>query len=272
MKQHLLCACCLAAVVLGVYQDAAAETSAFLPLGRSWVSDKETLPRPCGIGIDYYYQRMAYDVSRLSFNPTTPAQLPFVAAMGDITPGNVRSRVNEVNAKLDIWILPFLNLFGIIGYVEENTKVNVPQLGGDVEVDDNGYIGGGGATFAYGIKHVWATVTIAGTYAGMSNEDAWIRAFVLSPRIGYKFNTPWSGTGANIWIGTMYQNTNEEHKGRINLQGIGPMSYDVKLEGKEPWNLLAGVNADLWGRVGVEIEAGGIMDRQQVLTALTYRF
>lgn len=47
MKQHLFCLCGLASVVLGIYQGTAAETSAFLPLGRSWVQDDKSLPIPC---------------------------------------------------------------------------------------------------------------------------------------------------------------------------------------------------------------------------------
>lgn len=288
MKRQLLCACCLVAAILGIRQATAAETSAYLPMGRSWVTELDALPRPCGFAVNYYYQRQGYDIKELKITPDVLSD--------DQSNTKVHNRVNEVNVKLDTWLFPFLNVFLMVGRVEENSKardVNIDQakIGGFLqslpdaakqgidpskltafELDDDGMLYGGGLTVAYGIKRVWASVTAAESYAVLNNEDSWINAVVVSPRLGYRFDTPWNSKGANIWIGAMYQKADEEHQGKFAVPGIGDVPYKVKVEEKEPWNLLAGVNADIYGRLSVEIEAGGIMDRQQVLTALTYRF
>ncbi|MDD5676621.1 MAG: hypothetical protein PHW60_01345 [Kiritimatiellae bacterium] len=268
MNRHLFCACCLVSVVLGICQVAMAGTATYLPVGRSWVQDDKSLAIPCGIGVNYYYQRQGYDLNTLKLDPDIGRQFNLVPS--DLS---VKSRVNEVNIKLDTWLLPFLNLFGILGRVEQVTKISdipYPPLS-TLEYEDDGYIYGGGATLAYGVKYVWASLTVADTYADLSNEDSWINAIVVTPRVGVRADTPWEGKGLNIWVGAMFQEVDEEHTGSWNVPGIGQLKYDAKLKEKEPWNFIAGLSTDLWGRVGLEVEAG-VGEREQLLTSLSYRF
>jgi len=268
MNRHLIRVCFLASVVLGIYQAKAAETSTYLPVGRSWVQDDKRLPIPCGFGVNYYYQRQGYDMKELKLDPDIGSQFGLVPSAL-----NVKSRVNEVNLKLDTWLLPFLNLFGIVGYVEQVTKIsNIPYPAlSNLQYEDKGTIFGGGATLAYGYKYVWASFTAADSYADLNMAESWINAVVLSPRVGVRVDTPWPSKGFNIWVGAMCQKVDEQHTGSWDVPGIGPLKYDAKLSEKEPWNVLAGVSTDLWGRVGLEVEAG-TGDREQVLTSLSYRF
>jgi len=268
MNRNLLCVCCVAAVVLGICQVAPADTSTFFPLGRSLVQDQKNLPIPCGFGVNYYYQRQGYDMDRISLTPDVSQLFP-------LTPSdlNVKSRINEVNFKLDVWLLPFLNVFAIAGRVEEVTKVsNIPhpQLS-TLEYKDSGNLYGGGATLAYGIKHFWASMTVADTYADLNSSDSWIQAFVLTPKVGARVNTPWAGKGLNVWVGANYQRAQEEHTGDWTIPGLGPLKYDVKLKETEPWNFVAGLSTDLWGRLAMEVEIG-FGEREQVMTSLAYRF
>ena len=129
MKRHLFCVCCLVSVVLGICRVAAAETSAFLPLGRSWVQDEKNLPIPCGFGVNYYYQRQGYDMKELTLDPDIGRQFGLVPSALD-----VKSRVNEVNLKLDTWLLPFLNLFAIVGRVEQVTKIACHRISGAIGI------------------------------------------------------------------------------------------------------------------------------------------
>lgn len=200
---------------------------------------------------------------------------PDVTRMFPLNPGdlNVKCRVNEVNLKLDTWILPFLNLFAIVGRVEENTKVTnipFPQMS-SVNYKDEGYLYGGGATFVYGIKHFWASLTVADSYADLNKADSWIQAFVLTPKIGARIDTPWPGKGLNVWVGGTFQKAEEEHTGDWDLPGLGSLKYDVKLKEKEPLNAIAGIGTDLWGRVAIEVEFG-FGEREQAFGSLAYRF
>lgn len=268
MNRHLFSACCLAFIVLGISQVASAETETFFPLGRSLIQDTNSFPFPCGFGVNYYYQRQGYDMTKIKLDPDISQQF-------NLNPSDLRveSRVNEVNLKLDAWLLPFLNVFGIAGRVEEVTKVTkipYPPLS-NLQYDDHGFLYGGGVTLAYGIKKVWASLTVADTYASLNTQDSWIQAFVVTPKVGTRFNTPWAGKGLNLWVGGTFQKAEEEHQGTWDVQGIGPLKYDVKLNEKEPWNVVAGLGTDLWGRLALEVEVG-FGEREQVLGSLGYRF
>ena len=267
MKRHLFCASCLVSVVLGIIQVAAAETSAYLPVGRSWVQDDQSLPIPCGFGVNYYYQRQGYDMKSLKLDPDIGSQFGLVPS--DLS---VKSRVNEVNLKLDTWLLPFLNLFAIVGRVEQVTKIsNLPIP--DLQYEDQGNIYGGGATLAYGVKYVWASVTLADTYAALNMADSWINAVVVTPKVGVRVDTPWPGKGFNVWVGAMYQKVDEKHTGSWDyiMPQIPQLKYEAELSEKDPWNFLVGLSTDLWDRVALEVEAG-TGDREQLLTSLAYRF
>lgn len=268
MKLRVLGMLGLAAAVIGAAQTVSALTETVLPFKRSWVSDPDELPFPVGVGINYYYQRQGYDMDKIKLTPD-------VSQMFQLNPDNlsVKSRINEVNAKVDAWLLPFLNVFVLAGSVEQATKVsNIPHPQMEtLEYDDSGYVLGGGLTLAYGIKYVWATVTLADTYAGLRSSDSWIQAFVLTPRIGARIPTPWPSKGFNVWLGTMYQKMEEQHTGTWDIPGLGPLEYDAKLSEKEPWNALLGLGTDLWGRLALEVE-GGIGNREQFMASAAYRF
>lgn len=268
MNRHLFSLGCAASIVLGICQLAAAETETFFPLGRSLVEDKENLPFPCGFGVNYYYQRQGYDMSRITLTPDVSRMFPLnPSELG------VKSRINEVNLKLDVWLLPFLNVFGIAGRVDEKTTVsNIPhpQLR-TLQYEDSGNLYGGGATLVYAIKHFWASLTVADSYADLNKSDSWIQAFVLTPKVGARVNTPWPGKGLNVWVGGTFQKAEEEHTGNWDIPGLGPLKYDVKLKESEPLNVVAGLGTDLWGRLALEVELG-FGEREQVLTSLAYRF
>jgi len=268
MNRHLFSMCCVASVVLGICQVASAGTETFFPLGRSLVEDQKSLPIPCGFGVNYYYQRQGYDMTKIKLTPDVSQLFPLNPS--DLS---VKSRINEVNFKLDVWVLPFLNLFAIVGRVEESTRVsNIPhpQLS-TLQYDDSGNLYGGGATFAYGIRHFWASLTVADSYADLNNSDSWIQAFVITPKVGARVDTPWAGKGLNVWVGGTFQRAEEEHTGNWNVPGLGQLKYDVTLKESEPLNVVAGLGTDLWGRVALEVELG-FGEREQLLTSLNYRF
>ena len=69
----------------------------------------------------------------------------------------------------------------------------------------------------------------------------------------------------------MYQKAQEEHKGRIQIPGFGPVDYDLEFEEKEPWNLLLGARYEFSARWNLNAEIG-LGERMQAEAGLNYRF
>jgi hypothetical protein len=73
------------------------------------------------------------------------------------------------------------------------------------------------------------------------------------------------------WVGAVYQEVEETHRGSIALPPAGRVSYDVELEQKEAWNAAAGISARVAQRWQLDLEAGG-GDRVHASGSLSYRF
>ncbi|MCB1034771.1 MAG: hypothetical protein KDD47_13145 [Acidobacteria bacterium] len=252
------CFALLLAALLPVSADAGS-----LPIGKEHV-DPDRLPLPFGAGLTIYSQSQEYRIADLSFD--TPL-------LGPIDTGGIGidNQLDEINLKLDAWIFPFLNVFGIIGDLDGTTKVGLSQLElavplGDLTIHYDGEVYGGGITLAYGGERLWGSITGIFTETNVSGEfESEVQAFILTPKFGLQI-----GRGA-VWIGAMLQQAEEKHSGTITLPFLGAVPFAVDLEEKDEWNLLAGAAAPLSEHWTLELE-GGAAGRDSASLALTYRF
>src|SRR5262249_3390304 len=81
------------------------------------------LPLPYGAGFVYYHLDRAIEISdvRVGRNGAPPTSVSQFAQLSS------SSSVNNENLKLDVWILPFFNVYAIAGYVanESETRIDV---------------------------------------------------------------------------------------------------------------------------------------------------
>jgi hypothetical protein len=234
----------------------AEEQSSIFPLGRSSVGEQE-LPLPLGIGITYYYQEQDYGLKSIEINPIplSPQQLSDV---------EVENRIDEINLQADLWVLPFLNVFGIIGGVSGETTVKMGPYLGDLVVDYDGWVYGGGFTAAAGVKRFFGSFTTHFMLTDLEGDRSSVKAWLLTPKAGIRWKR-----GA-LWGGAVYQRAEEEHRGSIAIPPFGELEYKVVLEEKNPWNYLVGGQVALATHWVVEAE-GGFGKRQHALVKLTYR-
>lgn len=227
------------------------------PLGRSWAGDRE-LPRPFGIGLDFYHQTQDYELRNLRLN------LPMID-LSQVSRVEIENATTEASLKADLWVLPFLNIFGIIGNVDGETIVNpgppLPQL----QVNYDGLVYGGGATLAVGGERFFGSVTGVLTETDLESATSSVSAWILTPRLGVRANS------MEFWVGAMYQDAEEHHRGRIAVPVFGDVAYDVELEQKEPWNYLVGAGTSISDHWRLELEAG-FGNRKHMLFVLGYRF
>jgi hypothetical protein len=233
------------------------ESSGVFPLCRSLAGDRE-LPSPYGLGITYHHQKQDYKLVDLMVN------LPGIS-LEQASVVEIDNRTDEANFKFDLWFLPFLNVFGIIGRVEGETEVALPPPLGSLEIDYDGLVYGGGMTLAAGVGKYFASITGLFTNTDLDVSTSSVEAFILTPRIGMQTSF------GEVWIGGMYQETDEKHSGSVTVPTIGAVQYEVELEEDNPWNYLAGTKINIGKNWDIELE-GGIGDRKHITASLTYRF
>jgi len=240
-----------------------------LPLCKSMVGDGK-LPLPIGIGATFYYQEQDYALNRLGVSsPLAPIDPALVAA---VAPGvEIDNELVEVNLKLDAWLLPFLNVYALVGYIDGETDVNIGQPFGAINVDYGGLVYGPGVTLVGGIDNFFGSLTAVYTWADLDTSGSTIESLVVMPRVGYSLPDFGATKGVELWVGAMYLDTEENHEGSVMLPTMGPIDYEVELEQDEDWSYLIGAHVALTDRVGIEVE-GGFGDRTSGTASIGLRF
>jgi hypothetical protein len=196
---------------------ATAEYPYIFPLfGKNVVRKGFDLPLPVGINISYYQQSMGVIIDQVSLGLGGDQLMPLTfVEFADVT-----NKAKNYNARLDLWLFPFLNIYGMLGYAKADANVilNAPFYFETV-VDFSGWAYGGGAVFAFGLQGFW--ITANGNLAWTDMEDYYdpVRATVLSFRLGRTLKLM-KNRSLQIWLGTMYQDPESIVNGRFLLADI----------------------------------------------------
>jgi hypothetical protein len=145
-----------------------------------------------------------------------------------------RATASAVTIRPDIWLLPFLNVYGILGKTKASTEVgfglwipdstNTSQevftAGSTVDFNATSFgfgitptIGIGGGFFALDMNVVWTDVP-------QLSQPA--RSFVIGPRLGKNFKLKKPHQSIAVWVGGFRVNINSETDGSIALSEVFP--------------------------------------------------
>lgn len=263
------------------------------------------LPEPFGVNINYMNIRQNINVDSINFNGLSLGGHSLDSAF-KINVGNTRERSKTETLKLDAWLLPFMNVYGLVGYTDGHSvsqigvgingprKVHTPDNLQNLafQLDFKGTTYGVGTTLVGGVGNWFTAFDANYTQTQFDILDGSINAFTLSPRVGYRFTTP--GVDAlylpsgnlNLWVGSMYQDVQQEFKGSLSdlnmpseaLQKMvdiankdGNGRFDVKQHLQSPWNVLVGAQYELTRNFNVTTEIG-FADRNSFFMAGEYRF
>jgi len=221
------------------------------------------LPNPFGISMSVYTQSQDYSIDEL----TLGVQSIDPAAAKDL---KIENTTKAVHLQADYWVLPFLDIYGILGEVHGSTKVNLSQVNiglplQDLDLKYQGLLYGAGVVLAYGGQHVFTTLDLNYNSTKLDVESDSVWAWLATPRVGYDFGK------VAAYLGAMYQHPQERHRGTFDIPGFGPVPYDVTLGAKDAWSYLAGVNMPIGPHFVLTLE-GGFGPRTAALVHLDYRF
>ncbi len=174
------------------------------------------LPLPLGINITYYQHTLDVIVDQVALGLGENQLVP----LGFVEFDNVVNKARTVNARLDLWLLPFLNIYGVVGYAESDAKVILSApFPFETAVDFNGWDYGGGAVVAFGVQGFWATANGNLAWTDMKDYKNPIRATVLSFRLGRTLHFI-KDRDFQIWLGAMYQDPESEVAGQFLLADV----------------------------------------------------
>ena len=208
--------------------------SSFLPLlGEEARKRGIELPLPFGAGLVFYYLDREIDITdvRVGRNGAPPSSVSQFATL------SAQSRVSNLNAKLDAWILPFVNVYAIVGYIhnESDTRIDVslpPILSGqperrrtlEVPTEMDGSVGGLGMTLAGGYGPYFMIVDLNAARADLGFDDRF-DAFITSLRAG------WNGRAGTLplraWANATDWNTTATATGTVADPDGGTLAFEV---------------------------------------------
>ena len=249
-----------------------------------------SLPLPFGVGVSFMAMRQTNKISNFNLlieGEEVPYDIRFYDA--------VSSDIN-VSFRPDMWLFPFLNVYGVAGYTSGSIKpsVIIPGIQADLPVigevdivkpielnDEIKYKGttvGVGATAAGGFKSYFFTLDYNYTWTNLDVITTTVKVQTVTPRIGIMlegFKTVGTGT---FWLGAMYIDVNQQITDSFSIDDkevadiLGnEIGYSMQLGVAQPWNFLFGGAWSFHPRMTIVLEAG-VGDRSQFLTSVDYRF
>lgn len=255
--------------------------SNFLPiLGQAACQRGYVLPRPFGVSIGFMHQDQPFDVGGVVVNGTD-VKTPGLAVVDE-----VQNEESTMTLRFDAWLLPFWNVYGILGRTEGDAegplKINLApvfpglckladnncQVDTTFELDYTADVFGVGTTIAGGYKDFFGMIDVNRTTANLDISKTDAEAVVLSSRIGW--NGKLGGFTGVLWVGAMYQ----EIEQTLDLEiDIGKNTVDVEIDQStaEPWNYLIGGQWDINRSFAVLAEIG-FGERSSQMLNVTYRF
>jgi len=187
-------------------------------LGRQAIAKGFLLPLPVGLNVNSVYINQGIALSQLHLstgnNPLQPVSF--------ITLGEATSRVFTTNARADLWVLPFLNVYGMAGQAWAETTVPVTSpVAFTSTVSQTGNYAGVGLTGMMGVKRNWLAVDVNWTWIKLEKLINAVQGRVLGFRWGRTIETG-PRSRANFWIGTQNQRIATNTQGSIAISDALP--------------------------------------------------
>ncbi|EIY5224935.1 hypothetical protein ML051_003983 [Klebsiella quasipneumoniae] len=248
------------------------ESDSYFPIwGEEARARGYSIPLPYGVNLSYMNIRQDIMVDSITFSGLKLGNHPIPSDMFAIDAGHTREKSKTENLRLDMWVFPFLNVYGLVGHTRGSSvsQVSVDSdpsqfrgldrvIGGavhqlyqsgklqniDFTLDFKGTTWGTGFTLAGGYGNWFGLVDTNYTRTDFDILDGSISAVTVSPRVGYRFSFQGidGPSHLSLWVGSMYQDVQQEFKGDLADLHMPP----------ELQPLIAAVNKDGEGKFDVK--------------------
>ncbi|MFB6454031.1 hypothetical protein ACE38W_02075 [Chitinophaga sp. Hz27] len=196
--------------------------------GKKAVQKGINLQYPVGAMLNLNYGTQDVNITDLQvgFNDHDPVPMDFIKF------GAVQAKMQSVTSRVDLWLLPFIDVYAIGGYVQATTAVNiVAPFNFSSETKFKGSTFGLGTTLAGGYHGIITITDINHTWTNLDKLDQLVKTWMITPRLGYNFifkNNP--DRSFAVWLGTTGFFVNRNTVGSIDLSDLNPQMNKDQLE------------------------------------------
>lgn len=202
----------------------------FPVLGQQVYEKGFDIPYPVGVMANsiWMQQDIVFSNFQLGFEREEAGILPAIDI--PLTPvdfvkfGQNSNNSQNYTVRPDIWVLPFLNVYGLFGFGSSTTDVNViAPFNINAVVEQNFTTKGFGVMGAGGVGPVWFSVDFNWTWNKPKLLDKPVQVNVMGLRVGHTFvfkENPKRNIA--VWVGGMRAKMGTDTSGAISLKEVFP--------------------------------------------------
>jgi opacity protein-like surface antigen len=186
------------------------------------------LPYSAGIGINYLWQEseLIMDNLQVGFNNGPMTNLDEIVRFDGST-----STASGVNVRPDIWLFPFLNVYGIFAQAKTSTAIDaelwLPDTSNNwrevtafsTKADFDATTFGFGLTPTFAIKGWWIALDMNMEWTDVSALDKPVFTFIFGPRMGKTIQIN-DDMNFAFWFGAFRLKFSSETSGSLNLSEL----------------------------------------------------
>jgi hypothetical protein len=192
------------------------------------------IPYPIGLMGNYMRmdQSLVFDNMQLGLK-TDDIDIPLTDVDEFISFGKNTNKSYSVNVRPDVWVFPFLNVYGILGYGKSETSVLlVEPVEFPTTIEQNLRTAGIGVMGAFGIGSAWVSLDGNWTWSKPELLDKAVRVSVFGVRIGKTFTfKKRPDHNLAFWVGGMRLRMGSTTQGQIALgDALPPDVWDRRDE------------------------------------------
>jgi hypothetical protein len=187
------------------------------------------LPYSAGLSVQYIWQKsdLVIDNLQVGFNNGPLYNLDEIVRFK-----NARSEAQGVNFRPDVWLFPFLNVYGILAKSSPSTTIDagvyVPDADGNwsevvalnTKADFQATSFGFGFTPTIGVAGGFMALDVNFTWNDIAELDKPAFAFIFGPRFGKTFKLKKPGSAIAVWVGGFRLKLNSGTTGSLNFDDL----------------------------------------------------
>ena len=192
------------------------------------------VPYPWGGGVNYFWAKQEITISEISvgFNDRAPIDLSDV-----ITFGKATSTANAYTIRPDLFVFPFLSIYGILGFGTGVTDVPVAEpISFKTSTESKVTSAGFGFTAAGGFQGVIIILDNNFNWVNTEKLTELVPAYNFAGRLAHMFKSSMrADRSITMWLGAFYQKIRADTKGVIKVNELFPGATDAqkqKIEGQ----------------------------------------